>query len=73
MHAHRSTAARNDRTPPRMGPVLAEYAFAYFTGGVAHSTRLHALLLARIRTWGADVVAEQARQTCRHDAGRKGA
>lgn len=65
MHEHRTNAGRDDRKPPSMGPALAAYAVAYFSGGVGHSPRLSPLLYDRIQRWGADVVAEQAREVCK--------
>jgi hypothetical protein len=73
MHEDRSTAGREDREPPRMGPALATYAHAYFCGGAPHNSVLSELLYARIRTFGAETVAAQAREACARLAEREGA
>lgn len=65
MREDRTTAGRRNRKPPRMGPALAAYADAYFSGGVRYSPRLSDLLYERIREWGPEIVAEQARETCK--------
>jgi hypothetical protein len=69
MHEHRTTANRAAyRKPPSMGPALAAYAVAYFSGGARYSPRLADLLYDRIQKWGADVVAAQAREVCQRIA-----
>lgn len=65
MHPHRTSAPAHEHpTPPPMAPALAFYAAAYFATGVRYSPRLHRLLTARIRTFGAETVAAQAREVC---------
>lgn len=71
MHTDRTTATRANRKPPRMGPALAAYADAYFSGGAMYSPRLCDLLYDRIEKWGADTVAAQAREVCQRAGGRR--
>lgn len=69
MQKDRTTADHNDHKPPRMGPALAHYADAYFSGGVRYNPTFADLLHARIQQWGPDLVAAQAREMCERHAG----